>query len=331
MRRKLVLFASILLGFGALGLIFYFIGWQRILTEVLSLGWIGFGVLFADVSLTFLFWILTWWVILRSWGMKPSWVGLLQAMMSGYAITYLTPSLYFGGEPLRVYIVAKELKASLTKVIATVVVAKFLEGISLVCFVLLGTFHALLTQKISPPQQLSLFIGNVVLGGLVLLGLINFSLKRFWASSLIRKLRFSPIKKIAEKVYEVEKGIYNLFKYASPTSIALALTFSIAATFLIYLRPQIFFYFSQDIIFSPGQLSLVFVLNVFLGIFFWVTPGGIGISEGGRIGIFKLVGIGEAGAVAFSFALKIIEIFFVGVGVVYMLHLGLRRIVKDRK
>jgi len=60
---------------------------------------------------------------------------------------------------------------------------------------------------------------------------------------------------------------------------------------------------------------------------FWVTPGGIGVSEGGFIGIFAIFGISGSEAVAYSFSLKAIQLFFVGFGLVLLAHYGIMRLL----
>ena len=98
------------------------------------------------------------------------------------------------------------------------------------------------------------------------------------------------------------------------------------ATFFVYMRPQVFFHFSAHTTFSFPQLSLLFTLNIMLSFFLWITPGGLGTSEAALIGIYKLVGVGKEGAVAFSLVFKFVELLFVVVGLTYLFNRGLRRI-----
>ncbi|MFQ6118006.1 MAG: lysylphosphatidylglycerol synthase transmembrane domain-containing protein [Candidatus Bipolaricaulia bacterium] len=315
---------SIVVGLGILAAILYYVGWQEIVLEILALGWPGFAVLAGDFLLTFFFWALTWRIILRSYGINSPWWALLRALFSGFAVSYLTPSMYFGGEPIRVYILSKEIGISQPRLYATVLVTKLLEALSLVLFVLLGVFYALFAEQLPPIQRESLFYGTIFLGFWVLLGVLNFTLNLYLGTRLIRGLgRLLPWKRALEKVKEVEGEIHQAFHGPKLLSTALALFTSFIANLLIYLRPQIFFYFSEERIFSFSDLSLLYALSVVLASLFWITPGGIGIAEGGRIGIFALVGIGEAGAVAFSF--KAVELIFVLLGISLLMQFGLLR------
>lgn len=333
MKRWLTLIISVIVGLGLLIAILYYVGWRRILSEILDLGWFGFSMLFLNMILTIVLWVISWQLILCSYGLRPSWLAILKARLSGFSVSYLTPSMYFGGEPVMAYLISKELGASSTKVFATVMVTKFLEAISLVAFVYLGSFYAIFMPNLPHSQQSALFYGTIVFSILVLLGFIDFAYNRLWATRLLSSLgQILPwwqgaLGKAASVACKIEEDINLAFRSHLPATLA-ALVTNFIGTLLTYLRPQIFFYFSQHRIFTFPELSLIFALNILLAVFFWVTPGGIGVSEGGRIGIFKLVNISTAGAVAFSFTLKAIELFFVGLGLAYIINFGLFSLVR---
>jgi len=42
--------------------------------------------------------------------------------VSGYAVSYLTPTLYFGGEPFRALLVSDSTEAPTTRIFATIIV-----------------------------------------------------------------------------------------------------------------------------------------------------------------------------------------------------------------
>jgi uncharacterized membrane protein YbhN (UPF0104 family) len=100
------------------------------------------------------------------------------------------------------------------------------------------------------------------------------------------------------------------------------------ANFLVYMRPQVFFYFSTNHTFDFTQLSLLFTLNIMISFFLWITPGGLGTGEAASIGIFALVGVGRAEAVAFSLMFKFVELLLVGVGLFYLFNKGISRLLR---
>ena len=134
------------------------------------------------------------------------------------------------------------------------------------------------------------------------------------------------VERAADKVSETEDEVYEAFTRHWKGTL-LAFFIQTAATFFVYVRPQVFFHFSAQTTFSFPQLSLLFTLNIMLSFFLWITPGGLGTSEAALIGIYKLVGVGKEGAVAFSLVFKFIEFLFVVIGLVYLFNKGLGRIV----
>ncbi len=334
-RGKITFIASTLLGIGSLFLVLHFVGWAQIVGGLVSLGWKGFVGFFINVFLTFFFWILSWWLILRSYGISPPALDVIKARLSGFAFSYLTPSMYVGGEPVQVYVVSRNLDTSKTKLFATVFVQKILEAISLLLFICLGSFYALFSPKIPSSLKTNLIVINVLLGTLIFLGVINFLKRLFWLTRIVRFFtRYLPWKgfltKAVTKIREMESEIHKAAT-GHIKSTLLAFLGIMASTFFIYLRPQVFFYYSQKTLFSFPQLSLIFALNMVLASLFWITPGGLGIAEGGRIGIFALVGISQGQAVAFSFAVKAMELIFVGLGVISLFRFGSRLVMRKRK
>lgn len=328
-RNRLVLLGLVLVGLGLFATILYFVGLRNTLAQILQLGWLGFLVLTGLMITTLLLWTLSWLIILRAYGINTNWGAVWRARLSGFAISYLTPSMYFGGEPVSIYLLTRLEQSSPTKITATVIVAKFLEGISLILFLYIGGFFAITSLALPLRQEVMILLGILTLGGLIALGFINFAGRRFWASRLLMLLRaILPAKRfvdwVIEKVREIEAYVCDAFRYHRRQTL-IAFLVALLATLCMYLRPLVFFYFSQKLVFSFAQLSLIFALLVLLGALFWITPGGIGIFEGGMIGVLSLVGIGASGAVAFALAIKPVEVAAVGLGLFYMMGFGLRK------
>jgi len=322
---------SIVVGVGLLGGVLYYVGWRGIFAHITALGAAGIAGVAGDVLLTIVAWILCWAVILRSYGITLSLNSITAARLSGYAVTYLTPTLYFGGEPIRALMVVGCTPAPATRIFATIVVERFLGGLSLVVFVLIGSFYALISPHVSMVEKRIVIIGVPFICFWIVVGLINFAGNFKWISRMIRLLRYplprwrKAFKRAANKVSETEDEVYEAFTRHWKGTL-LAFLIQTAATFFVYVRPQVFFHFSAHTTFSFPQLSLLFTLNIMLSFFLWITPGGLGTSEAALIGIYKLVGVGKEGAVAFSLMFKFIEIVFVVIGLAYLFNRGLGRI-----
>ena len=270
-------------------------------------------------------------MILRSYGIRLPFRSIIGARFAGYAVSYLTPTLYFGGEPVRAMLVVGKSEAPTTRIFATIVVERFLGGLSMIVFILMGSFYALSSQQIPVSQRrlLAFAIGFVTFW--ILVGLVNFAGNFKWISRIIRALgkpfsRWkSQLEKAAAKVSETEDEVYNAFtKHWRGTLVAFLL--QTVATFFVYTRPQFFFFFSSGITFTFPQLSLIFAFTIMLSFFLWITPGGLGTAEAALVGIFALVvpAATNAGVVAYSLTFKLAESLFVAMGMIYLTKRGIQ-------
>jgi len=329
---------SIVLGLGLLAAVLYFVGWRQILAQMRSLGVPGIAGVIGSVLLASAGWMLSWWIILRSYGIRLPLPQVIGAHLSGYAITYLTPTLYFGGEPIRALLIAGKANAPATRVFATVFVERFLGGLSVISFILIGSFFAVSSRTLPWSEKRLLIFGAGFVTFWVLIGFVDFAWNLKWISRLIRSLGrllrrwCGPLGRAADKVSETEDEIHAAFTLHRKGTL-LAFLVQLLATFAVYMRPQVFFFFGSGQLFTFPQLSLLFTLNaVVLSFFLWITPGGIGTGEAGIIGIFHLVApsIPKQGAVAFSLIFKFAESILVAAGLFYLAQRGIDRIGRKR-
>ncbi len=337
MRRKLLSTLFGFLGFFLFAFVLYLAGPMEVLGEIRKLGLEGAAGVLGSVIAALFFWGLSWKVLLSSLEIKPRWSRLFGALASGFAVSYLTPSAYLGGEPVRVVLVGKE-GTPLTEITATVVVERILAAMSTVLFASMGGFFVIGSPNIS------LFAKKVLLVSLG--GLLLFVLFAFW--SFVRNYRllsrgFSALfalfprvkflQRASEKVREVEETAHKVLS-RRPLHALLAFLFQSLAVFCNYMRPQIFFGLGQKTWLAFPQLSLYFSLNVVVSTFFWITPAGVGIAEGGRMAILGIIGITPERAVAFALTFRFLELIFVGIGIGYLVHRGVgflgRRAARSR-
>lgn len=329
-KRRITLAVSILAG------IFLFVtviqnvgGVDAIVKEIVKLGWWGALLSFVNVTAMVFGWIWSWKILLNAYGLYPSWGTLGRAVVGGYALSYLTPSMYFGGEPFRIYLVTKELNASSTQVTATIVIWKILEGGTLFSLVIIGSFNAILSGALAVRDEVSLTVGNfIVIGGWGLLAW-SFITKRHWISRLCGVLhRKSPWGKAALArlflwLEEAETIIHDAFS-THTKAVLQVLAISMLINLTVFVRPWIFFFFNSDVMLGFRNLSFVYALFFFLSSFLWVTPGGLGIAEGGLVEIFRLIGrnIPDQAVTAFAITVRGIELVFILVGLTILIHFG---------
>jgi len=335
--RSLRFLVSVAIGAGILAAVLYYVGWRRTLGEMANLGTDGILTVIANVTLTVSLWVVSWWILLRSYGIIVPFRRVVGARLSGHAVTYLTPTLYFGGEPVRALMISGSSSAPTTRIFATIIVERFISGVSMILFIIVGSFYALLSPVISSHDKRVYLFGIAFITFWILIGLVNFAGNLKWISRIIRSLGrvFSrwqrSLERAADKVSETEDEVHYAFtRHWRATAVVLG-TQTLAAA-LVFIRPQIFFFFASSTTFTFPQLSVLFMLNVLLSILLWITPGGLGTSEAGLIGIFHLIvpRITSEGVVAYSLVYKFAEMIFVGIGLYYLINRGVARISRRK-
>ncbi|MFQ5796805.1 MAG: lysylphosphatidylglycerol synthase transmembrane domain-containing protein [Candidatus Bipolaricaulia bacterium] len=334
MRKRLLSTISVLLGLFLFVAILYHIGWTEAFHQIRQLGVAGGVALLLSMGLAFALEAAAWRTILHAYEINSSRLKTLGAFASGYAVSYLTPSMYLGGELVRAHLIHRDTSAPGTKITATIIVERLLNGAAMISFIVLASLFGSSTDLLPSVQKWMLYLWAA--GGMAFIGLwiLSFTRNYMWISRSIFALRrVLPGKewltKVGEKVAAVEIEIHAAFTYRlRRTGIAFAL--SLSSALLIYLRPQIFFYFTEGRLLSGGELFLIFAFCIFLTGVLWITPGGIGIAEVGMVGFLGLLGISQGGALAFAFAVKGIELILLSLGFTYLMHRGLTRMVGRR-
>lgn len=281
----------------------------------------------GDVVLAFLAWTGSWLILLRGAGIRVRWREVLSPMLAASAVTYLTPSAYLGGEPVRAYWVAKEAGVGMAHAMAPTMVERLLGGISLLFFAAVGGFFVVLSPNASAATKGAVALGLVVMTVFLLLAVISFARNFHWLSkgfrALGRLIRWGRVlDRLAGSAAVMEEQIYQVLSRRLGHVLG-SFILQLVTVFLTYIRPQIFFYFTKQVLFTFPQLSLFFTLNVFISAFIWLTPGGLGLADGGRAGVFRLLGLPLSSAFAYNLLFRFVELMQVSLGVYILLRRGL--------
>lgn len=327
MKKKFLILFSTITGLALLIVIFYLADIREVFSQTKEIGFLGAGIFIINAFFVIFISSLSWRLILKSYGYHLPLKDILTAKLMGLMVSYLTPSMYIGGEPLRTYVISKKHGLPFTRIGATVVVDKFLELGAGLFFVYLGSIWALIKYELSPQIYFTLLIVNILFGlgmGLLLVSFV-FENKIFTnlAISLGRiNLLSKAIGKIIPQISEIEGEVFLAFKEHRRETL-IAFIFNLLSGFLIFLKPAIFFYFLK-IVFSLSQLALLFALtHLVLALQF--TPGALGIFELGAVGIYRLVGIGPDKALAFSLMVRVTDLIGVSIAIFLIIRFGLRR------
>jgi len=333
MSKKVFLLGSVVGGVILVIVLFFFVDFRQIFSQIGEAGPAGIGAFTLNIFLIFLLDSISWKIILNSYGYSPPFKDILSAKLVGFTINYLTPSMYVGGEPLRTYMIAKKNSLSITRVGATVIVNKFLELGAALFFIYLGSIWTLIEYKLPREVFIAVLIANIIFG--IGIGMIFVSFlyqKKFFTPliKLIQRVKFfsKPLEKIAPQISEMEDDVFRAFKeHRKNTSFAFGL--NLLSGFLVFLKPFIFFYFLKVILKLP-QLALVFALTQLL-FAFQFTPGSLGIFEVGEVGIYKLIGIEAHQTLAYTLTVRAIDFSQLGIAASFLFHLGAKKIWRKKE
>lgn len=259
------------------------------------------------------FWAASWMALLWGAGIKVPGRTVWAAALAGYAVSYITPVAYLGGEPVRGWIVVRRTGANPAAVAGTLVWDRVVAGLVLLGFALFGA--GLVLPLLSPQQRVWTWAGLLGLGAAIVLGTLSFALGWHWLSRLLAFVagRWSRLRSLAQKIREMESTMHGLFRKGLG-ALAAALLLQLLSFLCHYFRPFFYFGLAQGRWLSWREMGVYFNLNAFLSFFLWLTPAGVGTAEGGRVGILGLLGIAPAAALAFSLTYRFLELILVGLG-----------------
>lgn len=323
--QRLLAAGLLLLGLGVFALLVVLSGPREIWGAARALPLWALGLLFLVEFLGLAFWAASWGLLLWAAGIFARPGTVLGAALAGYAVSYLTPVSYLGGEPVRAWLIARRTGCDLSLLAGTLVWDRIMAGLSLLFFALLGGGLAL--PLLSPPYRVWVLLGLVALGFGVIFGAVSFAAGWGWLSRIVRNISRlggrakTRVERWAKKIAEMEHTMHRTFRQHF-WAMFLAFLLQFLSCVCHYLRPFFYFGFSQNRWLSLRELGVYFNLNTFVSLLLWATPAGIGTAEGGRVGMLGLLGITPAAAMAFSLTYRFLELLLVGGGLLVLVKAG---------
>jgi uncharacterized protein (TIRG00374 family) len=325
-KRRGVFLISTLFGIALLIAMVWIARPMAVLARINALGVVGIVTFLFTILLGFSFGVEGWRTLLRSYGVRGSFRRTFGVMAGAYVVTYLTPSFHLGGEPVRVFLASDGLRRRSHGVIATILVERLLYLIIIATLLLAGGSIGLRESAIPAiiQQGVLAIAGAALIGsGIVLVGVAR---QAAWASRCVAfVLRHLPrwrwVKRVEAALSQVEREVNEALVGHRQATLSAALLLTISVGFNL-LAPLVFFSFAYGNLLSMGQLLLFFALSTVFSLFSWLTPGGVGITEGAYATVFGIMGLPIDGAVAFSLLQKLSSLCVVGVGIIYLSHCG---------
>jgi uncharacterized protein (TIRG00374 family) len=332
MWKKLFFAASLLLGIGLFVFVFRQFGFRDAVAVVGQLGGAGLAAYFLTAAMTLIAPALAWTLLMRAEGMPvPVWTAL-KANFMGFPINFIAPTMFLGSEPLKLVYVARAHGLPQNRVLATIIVAKVQEVGALLFVMVLSAAIAVWRIDFTR-EQTALIVGAMVfltvVFGLTLyafLGNLKPTVKIINALASIKRFR-RRLARLRTRAEEMEHLIHAAFTKRGGLFLA-SQAVTLVSSLAILLRPWVFFYFAQDgyLLGMERMCGIYLVTNVINSLPH--TPGGLGVFELGMAGFFKLVGLGEANANAFSLVNRAADLFLILVGTYLIVHLGMQSLAR---
>jgi glycosyltransferase 2 family protein len=260
--------------------------------------------------------MLQWVVLLRQSGIRASAWQVFRARLSGCAVTSLTPSAYFGGEPVRAALL-KDPSMTWRQVFATIAVDKYIELFTKFPVAVLG--FGFLIFRANPGETLviisSVFVGvflaiflflmvRLFQGGVFIVGLFKALLRP------VTRVRPRLAVKIFHPVRDFTRSVEHLIKSRRVFYLAMSLGLLLSVVELL----QYAYVLSVLGISSLADAAIIFFGHVFLGIFSFI-PGNVGSMEGVFLFVFALLGLGYDRSLIFSMMMRMGQSVMVALGV----------------
>jgi uncharacterized protein (TIRG00374 family) len=260
--------------------------------------------------------MLQWMVLLRQSGIRAGAWQVFRARLSGCAVTSLTPSAYFGGEPVRAALL-KDSSMSYRQVFATIAVDKYIELFTKFPIAVIGfgflIFHA--RPGVTLVVISSLFVGFFLAVFLLLMIRLfqggDFIVRLF--KRLLRpvtRVRPRLAAKVIHPVRDFTRSVARLFTSRRTFFLAMSLGLLLSVVEVL----QYGYVLSVLGIVSLADSAIIFFGHVFLGIFSFI-PGNVGSMEGVFLFVFALLGLGSDRSLVFSVIMRTGQLVMVALGV----------------
>jgi len=311
--KKKTLIISIILGAAVFLFFLYRVGLGAI-GEVFQNVHLGYLAIYFIISTsTFIPQVLRWKVILKGYGKDVGFWMLLRQTIAGYAVSYVTPAVRIGGEPLRAYMLQKEAGIDLRTGSSSIIIDKFIELIGSLIFGAVGLVLLIFVPGI--PFWFKVVLGSLILYGFYGLFVIYYRTvtDRGSFSELFVRLGFYKIKKIKGFVHTLEDVEGKLKKFFVEKKKEFFVSFS---HYVIYgLLAILEFKFLLLGLGIDASLVVVVLALTVLGLAYFIpVPAALGFLEAGQTGLFyALRGEGSIGFVL-SLVVRIRNLIFVAIG-----------------
>jgi len=317
-KNKIYLFVSLIIGLVLLIFFYSHVGIQKIFVNFSLLNLWQIILIIALSFLALFFAVKRFQLAIKDFGkFRPSLKKTAEFWLMGYAITYLTPTGHFGGEPVKAYALSKSYNYSFSKSLLTTIIEQSAYFLSLAVFSLIGAILFFLKRDLN--------VGFFLLSWFLFIVLIIFLTMKLWRNEkffdYIFKLFFLHKIKVEKKNGQTALSLSDeIKKYGNqainyirnfPPCFILSFFYSLGFCLIWLVQAKLFFFFLG----LNVSFANLFFLKVMIDIFKLAPlPASLGAFEAAHLLSFSFFGLSQEGAIAFSLFGRAMDSFFAGVG-----------------
>ncbi|MCK5332741.1 flippase-like domain-containing protein [Candidatus Parcubacteria bacterium] len=257
---------------------------------------------------------------------------LLRAKLAGFAVSYITPSVLIGGEPVRAYMIKEESGYSWEKSFASVIIDQAIYFFSIFLFMISGFLF--LAQYFSLPISVFYGFGLIITSAFFIFYLFYSRIMNKNSDGhgffmfIIKATRLNKIKFIKRKEENIEKTERIIAQFFNKKTTAFVKAFTLALVeVLLYLVTVWIIIFSLgktiDLAYSSA-IFFIFTLANFVPI-----PGSLGTFEASLTFIFDLLELEKSNGFAFSLVFRLINIILVLFGFIALIYFSVKTLSND--
>lgn len=303
---------SIVLGISLLVFLIWRTGFQALGRELLLLGcWLIPLILIeggADIFHT-----LGWRHCLSGRHRSISFSQLYGIKMAGYSINYLTPTAGLGGEITKGTLLALNHEGA--QAATGVIIDKLSYALSQLLFVIVGSVIIFWGIDLPAGVGIGMLVGSILLGAGILgfLGVQKYGKLGVIVRWLVdHRIGGKTFKKAADHITKVDNEL-RLFYKEYPFGLPASMLWHTVGFACGILQSWLFLFILTDHA-SLMMAAGVWFLGTWMDLIGFALPTNIGVIEGTRIIVFRLLGLDSALGLTFGVALRLEQLFWALVG-----------------
>ncbi len=290
--------------------------------------WKYLWIYLALSALSFFPVVWRWQAILGGYNKKIGFWTLLRIQLAGFAVSYVTPSARYGGEPLRIYILKKDCKVDYKTGTASVLLDKYMEYLGAVTFGILGLFLLVISPWMPSNFKWLLF----VLMSICVIG-VGFIYHRF----IKEKGFFFPlfnlfvsekrIKKMSKVLKDVDSKMSHFMIHKKKAFFLSYIFYVFSAIFFIAEFKFLLLSLGVDTTLLEGILIVIVVGAANLV----PLPMAMGSMEAGQVGLFKVLKNDGSIGLIISLVEKAKNILISAIGFLLIMFFGGKKVLKEKE